>query len=103
MRIGDTTNLAARLEQAAHPGQILMSEPTARLVRGYVEAGPLPPLIVKGKREVVTVYEVKASGQRRSRLEESSSPSPFSMTCRVSVRVESSESRSCAAISMLLS
>jgi class 3 adenylate cyclase/tetratricopeptide (TPR) repeat protein len=46
---GDAVNLAARLEQAADSGQILVGESTYRLVRDAVEALPVEPLSVKGK------------------------------------------------------
>ena len=48
---GDTVNTAARLEQAAPPLQILISEPTYRLVRDAVEIEPLEPLELKGKAD----------------------------------------------------
>src|SRR6266702_5555302 len=49
---GDPVNVAARLEQAAEPGEILLGEPTYRLVRSAVIAEPLPePLSLKGKAE----------------------------------------------------
>ncbi|HSV07140.1 MAG TPA: adenylate/guanylate cyclase domain-containing protein [Candidatus Binatus sp.] len=56
--IGDTTNLAARLEALAEPGTILISETTARLVRGFFRLQTLGPLTVKGKREPVTAHAV---------------------------------------------
>src|SRR5262249_43324600 len=56
--IGDTTNLAARLESLAAPGTILISETTQRLVRGLFALRPAGPLEVKGKREPVIAYEV---------------------------------------------
>jgi class 3 adenylate cyclase len=56
--IGDTTNLAARLESLAQPGTILMSEATQRLVRGLFEVHEVGPFTVKGKSEPVTAYEV---------------------------------------------
>ncbi len=56
--IGDTTNLAARLEQLAQPGTILISEATARLVRGFVRLRAVGPLTVKGKSDPVAAYEV---------------------------------------------
>ena len=68
--VGDTTNLAARLQQNAQPGQILVSEATARLVRGYAKVEELPPLAVKGKSEAVHAYEVTAAGSRRSRIDQ---------------------------------
>src|SRR5437667_847119 len=59
--IGDTTNLAARLEALAEPGTILISEATARLVRGFFRLQALGPLTVKGKREPVAAYAVLAA------------------------------------------
>ncbi|TMA94201.1 MAG: hypothetical protein E6J77_04030 [Deltaproteobacteria bacterium] len=56
--IGDTTNLAARLEGLAEPGTILISEATARLVRGFFRLQSLGPLSVKGKREPVAASAV---------------------------------------------
>ncbi len=61
--IGDTTNLAARLEALAEPGTILISQATARLVRGGFVLGPVGPLRVKGKREPVAAYEVRAAAE----------------------------------------
>ena len=48
---GDAVNVAARLEQAAAPGQTLLGESTYRLVRDAVEAEPVEPLSVKGKTD----------------------------------------------------
>jgi len=48
---GDAVNLAARLEQAAAPGEIVIGPQTWALVRGAVTAEPLAPLVVKGKSE----------------------------------------------------
>jgi class 3 adenylate cyclase/tetratricopeptide (TPR) repeat protein len=50
---GDAVNVAARLEQAARPGEVLIGEPTYALVRGAVEADPVEPLALKGKAEPV--------------------------------------------------
>jgi class 3 adenylate cyclase len=47
--IGDAVNVAARLEQAAAPGEILLGEETLRLVRDAVQVQPLDPLVLKGK------------------------------------------------------
>lgn len=62
--IGDTTNLASRLESLAKPGTVLVSEATRRLVRGLFEMRAVGPFEVKGKRRAVTAYEVIS----RSRL-----------------------------------
>jgi len=56
--IGDSVNLAARLESNAKPGQILISHRTYERVRDLVDARPLGRIRVKGKEEEVEVYEV---------------------------------------------
>ncbi len=57
--IGDTTNLAARLQTLAVPGQILISETTHRLVRGFFDVEPVGPLAVRGKSDPVAAYAVR--------------------------------------------
>jgi class 3 adenylate cyclase/tetratricopeptide (TPR) repeat protein len=47
--VGDAVNVAARLEQHASSGEILLGETTYRLARHTVRAEPVPPLAVKGK------------------------------------------------------
>ena len=46
--VGQTANVAARMEQMAVPGSILISAETLMLAEGYVEVRPLGPLKVKG-------------------------------------------------------
>src|SRR6478672_4140704 len=48
---GDAANVAARLEQASRPGEVLLGEPTWRLVRSAVTAEPAEPVAAKGKSE----------------------------------------------------
>jgi len=67
--VGDTTNVAARLQQIAEPGDILISEATARLVRSDTRLLPAGALPVKGKSEPVTAYKVLGPAPRRSALE----------------------------------
>ena len=55
---GDTANTAARLQQAAEPGEIVLSESAYRLVRGSVEAEPVAPLELKGKQSPVAAYRL---------------------------------------------
>ena len=50
---GDAVNVAARLEQAARPDEILIGEHTLELVRDAVQVEPVPPLDLKGKSEPV--------------------------------------------------
>jgi len=53
---GDVVNVAARLEQAARPGEILIGEPTLTLVREAVDVEPIERLSLKGKAEPVAAY-----------------------------------------------
>src|SRR5215210_6490331 len=69
--LGQTVHLAARMEQAAGPGGILMTADTLRLVEGYVEARALGPVPVKGLDEPVEVYDLRGIGAARTRLEAS--------------------------------
>ena len=55
---GDAVNVAARLEQAAQPGEILIGEETFALVRDAVEAEAVEPLELKGKEEPVRAYRL---------------------------------------------
>jgi adenylate cyclase len=58
--IGDTVNLAARLEQNAQPGQILLSDGTAGAARAAgCHYTPRPPLTVKNRVQPVPVFEVE--------------------------------------------
>jgi predicted ATPase/class 3 adenylate cyclase len=56
--IGDTVNLASRLEQAATPGTILVSESVYRLTKALVDYRPTPPLNLKGIAHPVVGYQV---------------------------------------------
>jgi class 3 adenylate cyclase len=55
---GDAVNVAARLEQAAQPGEVLLGEETYRLVRAAVEAEPTPPVAAKGKAEPLSAQRL---------------------------------------------
>jgi class 3 adenylate cyclase len=57
---GDAVNVAARLEQAAQSGEILLGEDTLRLVRAAVEAEAVDPLELKGKAEPVEASRLLA-------------------------------------------
>jgi class 3 adenylate cyclase/tetratricopeptide (TPR) repeat protein len=56
---GDAVNTAARLEQAAAPGEILIGEETYRLTRDAVRAEPAEPVAAKGKAEPVPAYRLE--------------------------------------------
>jgi class 3 adenylate cyclase/tetratricopeptide (TPR) repeat protein len=55
---GDTVNTAARLEQAAPPGEVLLGESTYRLVKDAVRVEPVEPIAAKGKAEPVPSYRL---------------------------------------------
>jgi len=67
--VGDTTNISARLQQAADPGRIVVSEATHRLVEGYFFTRPLGALALKGKANPVLAWEVIAARTARTRLD----------------------------------
>jgi class 3 adenylate cyclase/tetratricopeptide (TPR) repeat protein len=67
--VGQTTHLAARMEQVAAPGSILVAPDTLRLVEGYVQVRGLGRTAVKGLSEPVDVYELLGAGPVRSRLQ----------------------------------
>ena len=56
--IGDAVNVAARLEQAAGPGEIFIGETTYRLVRDIATTAPIQPLRVKGKSESIAAWSL---------------------------------------------
>lgn len=60
--LGHTVNVAARLEQAAAPNQVLISAPTYDLVKDHVVVEALTPLTVRGLVEPVPVYNVLSLG-----------------------------------------
>src|SRR6478752_2162572 len=55
---GDAVNVAARLEQAAQPGEVLIGGPTLALVRDTAEVEPIAPLDLKGKSGPVDSYRL---------------------------------------------
>jgi len=70
--VGQTTHLAARMEQMAKPGSVLITASTLRLAEGYVEVRTLGPVRVKGLAEPVEVFEVAGAGVVRTRLQAAS-------------------------------
>ena len=74
--VGDTTNLAARLQGLAEPGAVLASESTYRLVLPWVKVEPLEATRVKGKTEAVRSYKV-LEARRRSAPRSVRSRAPF--------------------------
>jgi class 3 adenylate cyclase/tetratricopeptide (TPR) repeat protein len=66
--VGQTTHLAARMEQLTPAGSSFMTAATLRRAEGFVTVKPLGPVHVKGLGEPVEVYELTGAGAARSRL-----------------------------------
>ena len=65
---GDALNVAARLQQAAQPGEVLIAEATLALVGEAVDVEPVEPLVLKGKSEPVPAFRLlaaRAAAERR--------------------------------------
>jgi predicted ATPase/class 3 adenylate cyclase len=67
--LGDTTNVAARLQQIAAPGRVAVSAATHRLIDGYFHTRALGDMALKGKAEPVPVWELVSRRAARTRLE----------------------------------
>jgi class 3 adenylate cyclase len=67
--VGQTTHLAARMEQLATAGSILLTADTLRLVEGLVQVNTLGPIPVKGLREPVEVVELIGASPLRGRFQ----------------------------------
>jgi class 3 adenylate cyclase/tetratricopeptide (TPR) repeat protein len=66
--VGQTTHLAARMEQLADPGSILLTRETLALAEGFIQVTPLGPMAVKGLPGPIDVYELSGVSATRSRL-----------------------------------
>jgi Adenylate and Guanylate cyclase catalytic domain len=67
--VGQTTHLAARMEQLATPGSILLTVATLRLVEGFMRVQALGPVPVKGLADPVEVFELVGATALRRRLQ----------------------------------
>jgi class 3 adenylate cyclase/tetratricopeptide (TPR) repeat protein len=67
--VGQTTHLAARMEQLAPPGTVRLTAETLRLAEGYVEVRSFGPVPVKGLSEPIEVFELIGTGSARTRLQ----------------------------------
>lgn len=66
--VGDTTNLASRMESLAKPGTVLLSKATHRLVKDYFEFQSLGQIEVKGKEELQEAHELIRAGEVATRF-----------------------------------
>jgi class 3 adenylate cyclase/tetratricopeptide (TPR) repeat protein len=67
--VGQTTHLAARMEQLATPGSTRLTAETLRLAEGFVEVVPIGPIPVKGMASPVEVFELAGPSATRTRLQ----------------------------------
>jgi class 3 adenylate cyclase len=67
--LGQTTHLAARMEQLATPGTTLLSSDTLALAEGYIEVRSIGPTPVKGLAQPIEVYEIVGASAIRSRFQ----------------------------------
>ena len=67
--VGQTTHLAARMEQMAKPGSVLTTGETLRLAEGFVQVKALGPVAVKGLADPVEVFELVGAASTRTRLQ----------------------------------
>jgi len=67
--VGETTHLAARMEQLATPGTVLATQAVARLAGDYLRLNPLGPVPVRGRSEPVETFEVAGTTSTRTRLQ----------------------------------
>jgi class 3 adenylate cyclase/tetratricopeptide (TPR) repeat protein len=66
--VGQTTHLAARMEQLAKPDTTLLTADVLRLAEGFISVVPLGAVPVKGLTAPIEVYELTGTGPLRSRL-----------------------------------
>jgi class 3 adenylate cyclase/tetratricopeptide (TPR) repeat protein len=99
---GDAVNVAARLEQTAKPGEVLIGQPTLALVREATDVEPVEPLELKGKTEPVPAYRllrVRDAPERRHRARFVGRARELAMVRETWVRVVSE--RRCALVTVI--
>jgi class 3 adenylate cyclase len=67
--VGDTINMAARMEQLAEPGTTYVTENTFKLTEGFFRFEALGEKWIKGKEKPMKVYQVIAPSTRRTRFD----------------------------------
>jgi predicted ATPase/class 3 adenylate cyclase/DNA-binding winged helix-turn-helix (wHTH) protein len=69
LALGDTPNIAARIQELTMPDTIVISEATARLIRGFFTCQPLEAHALKGMVRPVTLYRVLGATEAQNRLD----------------------------------
>src|SRR5438132_14335863 len=67
--VGQTTHLAARMEQLAAAGTIRLTADTVRLAEGFVQVRSLGPVPIKGLTDPVEIFELVGAAAIRTRLQ----------------------------------
>ena len=67
--VAQTTHLAARMEQMATPGSVLLTRETRQRAEGFVQVKTLGPVLVKGLTAPIEVFELLGAGATRTRLQ----------------------------------
>jgi predicted ATPase/class 3 adenylate cyclase len=67
--VGQTTHLAARMEQMARPGSVLMTAAILQLAEGYIQVKPLGPIPIRGLATPMAVFELVGAGPTRTYLQ----------------------------------
>jgi class 3 adenylate cyclase/tetratricopeptide (TPR) repeat protein len=69
LAVGETPTVAERVQAEAEPGTVVMTEATARLVRGFFIAEELGPRTLRGRSQSLTLFKVVSESGARNRLE----------------------------------
>lgn len=77
LALGETPNLAARLQGVADPDTVVMSHATQRLVDGYFSCRSLGPYTMRGIKNPIEVYRVLGESQARTRLDTAATLTPL--------------------------
>ncbi len=75
--VGDAPNIAARLQDHATPGTLVISHDTYELVRSWFLVAPLGPVVLKGIDEPLRAYQVVDEGNEDDRVQAQADLSPF--------------------------
>lgn len=103
--VGDVMNTAARLEQAAGAGEVLIGEETRRLVRHAVQLEPVAPLELKGKSEPVRAWRL-VSVERPVEPDEMAGETPLvgrasELACLDAALGDAIEARGCRLVTVI--
>jgi class 3 adenylate cyclase/tetratricopeptide (TPR) repeat protein len=99
--VGDTVNVASRLEGAAEPNTVLVSEAVWKAVRRRFEGAELPPLTLKGKADPIRGWRIEGLRAERRRREETPFVNRDAELARLTAVLERAESAQGSAIVVL--